>query len=462
MTIDKFVDLKKVKQEALSTSFDKHLLKHASYDNVRSIPSMIDGFKNSGRKIAWYCRNLEKPAKVAILVPKVAEATEYLHAPEALITTMVGMSLNYDCSGNNINIIKPLSSIGSKSKRSAAAPRYSLVRKEAYFDNIFMKDDQKILDEQSFEGTLIEPKFLVPTLPMALINANSGLGFGFANYTLSRSPKEIMTILKDTLKSGKFTATEIVPFVRGFKGTITKIGEEFNKKKWQVNGVYTKVNAYEIRVTELPFWYDRESYMIKLESLKEKKVITSFKDYTVGNNYNFEIKVPAKFWDEYANKDIYKVLMISTDETENFTFITKDNTVKQYNDEIEILKEYIDVKLEYTQKRKDYQLAKIKEDAQLSIWKRNFIELVVTDKVIINKKSKAEILTQLKEQELSTGKNDEDRAKHLSMPIYNLTSEKITELNKYIDNKKAEYKALEAKTVSEIWLDDIEKLSLQL
>jgi DNA topoisomerase-2 len=423
---------------------------------------MIDGFKNSGRKIAWYCRNLEKPAKVAILVPKVAEATEYLHNPDALITTMVGMSLNYDCSGNNINIMKPLSSIGSKSKRSAAAPRYSLVRKEAYFDNIFMKDDQAILEQQEFEGKVIEPKFLVPTLPMALINANSGMGFGFANYTLSRNPKDIIKILKDTLTHNKLNVTEIVPFVRGFKGTITKISEEFNKKKWQVNGVYEKVNAYEIRVTELPFWYDRESYMIKLESLKEKKVIASFKDYTVGNNYNFEIKVPAKFWEEYASKDMYKVLLLSTDETENFTFVTKDNTVKQYNNELDILNDYIAVKLEYTQKRKDYQLLRIREEVQLNIWKRNFIELVVTDKVIINKKSKAEILTQLKEQELPTGKNDEDRNKHLSMPIYNLTSEKITELNKYIDNKKAEYKALEAKTINDIWLEDINALEKML
>jgi DNA topoisomerase-2 len=325
-----------------------------------------------------------------------------------------------------------------------------------------MKDDQAILEQQEFEGKVIEPKFLVPTLPMALINANSGMGFGFANYTLSRNPKDIIKILKDTLTHNKLNVTEIVPFVRGFKGTITKISEEFNKKKWQVNGVYEKVNAYEIRVTELPFWYDRESYMIKLESLKEKKVIASFKDYTVGNNYNFEIKVPAKFWEEYASKDMYKVLLLSTDETENFTFVTKDNTVKQYNNELDILNDYIAVKLEYTQKRKDYQLLRIREEVQLNIWKRNFIELVVTDKVIINKKSKAEILTQLKEQELPTGKNDEDRNKHLSMPIYNLTSEKITELNKYIDNKKAEYKALEAKTINDIWLEDINALEKML
>lgn len=458
MTIDTFIDLKKVKQEPLSESFDKHLLKHASYDNVRSIPSMVDGLKNSGRKIAWYCRNLEKPAKVAILVPKVAEATEYLHNPDALIDTMVGMSLNYDCSGNNINVIKPLSSIGSKSKRSAAAPRYSLVRKEMYFDYIYLKDDQKILDEQTFEGNVIEPKFLVPTIPMSLINSNSGMGFGFANYTLSRNPKDIIEVLKNFLTNGSLNTTEILPFVRGFKGTITKVEEEFNKKKWRINGVYEKVNSYEIRVTELPFWYDRESYMIKLESLKDKKIITSFKDLTVGNNYNFEIKVPAKFWEEYAGKDMHKTLMISTDETENFTFVTKDNTVKQYISEMDVLREYIDIKLEYTQKRKDYQLSKIKEDVQLNAWKRNFIELVVTDKVIINKKSKTEILTQLKEQELVTGNNDEDRTKHLSMPIYNLTSEKINELNKYIDGKKAEYKELQAKTVENIWLEDITAL----
>jgi hypothetical protein len=46
----------------------------------------------------------------------------------------------------------------------------------------------------------------------------------------------------------------------------------------------------------------------------------------------------------------------------------------------------------------------------------------------------------------------------LSMPIYNLTSEKIIELNKQHKDKEEEYEQLNSKTPEDIWLSELDIL----
>jgi DNA topoisomerase-2 len=57
------------------------LIHFSNFDNVRSIPSLVDGLKPSQRKVLFSCfkRNLRSEIKVAQLAGYVAEHSSYHH-----------------------------------------------------------------------------------------------------------------------------------------------------------------------------------------------------------------------------------------------------------------------------------------------------------------------------------------------------------------------------------------------
>jgi DNA topoisomerase-2 len=94
---------------------------------VRSIPSVIDGFKPSQRKILFSCfkRNLRTEIKVAQLAGYVAEHSSYHHGEAALCQTIVSMAQNF-VGSNNLNILMPIGQFGTRSLggKDAASARY--------------------------------------------------------------------------------------------------------------------------------------------------------------------------------------------------------------------------------------------------------------------------------------------------------------------------------------------------
>jgi DNA topoisomerase-2 len=60
---------------------NKELIHFSNSDNMRSIPSICDGFKPGQRKVLYACfkRNLKEEIKVAQLAGYVAEHSAYHH-----------------------------------------------------------------------------------------------------------------------------------------------------------------------------------------------------------------------------------------------------------------------------------------------------------------------------------------------------------------------------------------------
>ena len=65
----------------VSNFVNKELIHFSNADNIRSIPSIVDGLKPSQRKILYACfkRNLKSEIKVAQLAGYVAEHSLYHH-----------------------------------------------------------------------------------------------------------------------------------------------------------------------------------------------------------------------------------------------------------------------------------------------------------------------------------------------------------------------------------------------
>ena len=96
---------------------------------------------------------------------------------------------------------------------------------------IFPIADVPILTYLDDDGTLVEPIYYVPIIPMVLVNGSKGIGTGFSTDIMCYNPLQIINKLQLMLEK-KEHDIEITPYYKGFKGTIEFLtGEKiFNKR----------------------------------------------------------------------------------------------------------------------------------------------------------------------------------------------------------------------------------------
>ena len=159
----------------------------------------------------------------------------------------------------------------------------------------------------------------------------------------------------------------------------------------------------------------------------------------------------SKMTDEYILQKFKLVKKVS----ENYTCLDENNRVKVFENAEEILKHYIKIKLEYLQKRKDYQINKLEDDIKLDFSKYTFIKNIVDEKLIINKRKKSDIE---KDLEIISNiiKKDNSYDYLLNMNIMSLTEERMEKLLNDIKTKKSDLDKLKETDIKDIWLQEIE------
>jgi DNA gyrase/topoisomerase IV subunit A len=428
--------------------FDQEYVNFASYDNLRKIASLVDGFKNSSRKIACTIldKNITKMVKVSRLDSTFAEYTEYLHG--SACTVIVGMAQNFPGS-NNLPLLSREGNFGSRFIKEASAPRYIYTNGSDEMFKLFNKTDSKILKKQFFEGVEIEPVHYVPSLPLILINGAQSPSVGFAQKILGRSPEEIKKIIKTYLKTGKIQPVP-APYYKGFNGVIEQ-GE--NSKQWLIKGTFKKISLTKLEITEVPVGYDLKGYIKVLDDLEDKGIIKSYKDCSENDTFNFIVSVDSKFLTA-TDDQILDKLKLTKKISENFTCIDENNKIVQYTSADEILEHYIRVKSDYMTKRKNYMLDNMHSDILLDISRYSFIKNITENKIIISKRTKSDIVQQL-EAFKEIIQNDGTYDYLLRMPVYSLTEEKMQELLDKIKKTKEALEVLKNTSEKELWLQEI-------
>ena len=150
-------------------------------DNIRSIPSMVDGFKPGQRKVLFGCfkRKLKKEIKVAQLAGYVAEHSAYHHGETSLVMTIVGLAQAY-VGSNNLNLLDPNGQFGTRlaGGKDAASARYIFTNISKITRTLFHPADDALLDYLKDDGDSIEPSWYLPIMPMVLVNGTDGIGTG--------------------------------------------------------------------------------------------------------------------------------------------------------------------------------------------------------------------------------------------------------------------------------------------
>ena len=210
-----------VKAMKLADFVNKELIEYSIASRTRGIPSFIDGFKPSQRKVLYACfkRKLVREIKVAQLSGYVSEHTAYHHAEGGLATTIIGMAQTF-VGSNNINLLKPNGQFGTRLQggKDAASPRYIFTALHPIARALFPADDDAVLQYREDDGQTVEPMFYVPVIPMILVNGAKGIATGWSTDCPSFNPRDIINQIRRHLNGQEMEV--IHPFYRGFRGEI--------------------------------------------------------------------------------------------------------------------------------------------------------------------------------------------------------------------------------------------------
>jgi len=440
----------KLQKRPITDFFNGEYVNWGSYDNLRKIGSLVDGQKNASRKVLWYTlqKNLKNEIKVSQLNSKVAEATEYLHGD--MSGSIVNLAKDY-AGSNNLNLMHPEGNFGTRLIPEASAARYIYTHGTKEFFETFTKNDDAILKHQSFEGTQIEPIFMLPKLPVLLCNGSLGVSPGYAQKILSRNPKELQKYITYYLKNPDAPRKPFrnKPYFEGFNGTVVQ-GE--TSKQWIIKGAFTR-KGNKVTINELPIGYNLKSYLKVLDKLEEQKKITDYDDKSE-TDFEFVVHFNRKFLDTLTDDKLMTLLKLNKPITENFTVMDENNRVVVYDTADEVLQHYIKVKMEYLQKRKDYLVLDITKNIKLDVSRYFFIKSIVDETLVIVKRPTQDIIDDLsKTPKILTKEGNYDYL--LNMSIQSLTEERLQKLMQKIKDQKVTLDKTKATSIEQMWLDDL-------
>lgn len=330
----------------------KELILFSMADNMRSIPSVIDGLKPGQRKVLYACfkRNLVKDKKVVELAGYVSEQTAYHHGEASLQQTIIGLAQNF-VGSNNINILEPSGNFGSRlaGGSDAASPRYTFTRLAPFAKKIFSPLDEASLKYQYDDDKRIEPEVYSPIIPMVLVNGADGIGTGWSTSIPNYHPEEIVKNLRRRMGRLSDEDTEekpfetMTPWFRGWKGNAELAGPD----RYKFNGIayQNEQNPNEIVITELPIRMWTDDFKAKLE-----KVIsgvdgpTWIKDYKEFNDHktvHFEIMVDEKHIPKILEEGILERFKLTKQvATSNLVAFDTRGQIRRYEKVEDILEEY--------------------------------------------------------------------------------------------------------------------------
>ncbi len=442
-------------KKSISEFLDDEYRNYAIYvvEN-RAIPSCIDGLKPSQRKIVFTANKIwktgnEKPMKVFQLAGAVALNSFYHHGPASLDSNLVGMAQSFK---NSMPLLNEIGQFGSLRSTEAPATRYISTSLSKNFRLLYK--DFELLTSRFEEGNEIEPQYFLPIIPTVLLNGSSGIAVGFATNILNRNPKDLIEACLAVLENKK--VKDLKPWNKYFSGVYEREDIEGRENSWLIKGFCEVLNTSTVEVKELPPSMTYEKYEGYLADLIEKGKISSYEDKS-SNTPNYIIKFKREDLASLQKSDkLESLLKLHERETENLTTLDENGNLKIFQNVQDIVKYFVDFRLTYYLKRKNYLIQKIEKELKTLSQKALFIKYILENKITVQKVSKANIIEQLIKLKFETI-NDSFQYL-LSMPIHSLSIDTYNELLEDVKIKKEELATIKAKDYKEMYKDDLLEL----
>lgn len=463
------------------TFINKDLIHFSNRNLERSIPNIMDGLKESTRKILFACfkRKLyTNEIKVAQLAGNVSEVTAYHHGENSLQEAIIGMAQIF-VGTNNINLLSPNGQFGTRIQggEDASSPRYIYTILSKLTRLLFKEEDNAILNYLNDDGVSIEPDYYVPIIPTILVNGSIGIGTGYSTNIPQFNPEEIIKIylgliheikekIGDVLTSESIQSAislikekdvdEIEPYYLGFRGEIYKNEKGIYNSK----GIYKWIDNTTVEITELPIGTWTENYKEFLEDLivKNNPNLKSFESHYTAKNVKFILKLCDNAKETLDPKFLQEFNLTSSKNLglNNLHLFTPKGNIKKYANIAEILKEWSYVRIEKYQARKDNQLKTMEDEYLILSAKIRFIIDVIEGTIIIMNRKMKDVEEQLEAKDYY--KYQDSYEYLVRMPISQLTTEKKEQLEMEVKKLKDEIELLKKTSIMNIWESELSTL----
>ena len=427
--------------------------------------------------------------KVVQLAGFVAEKTNYHHGEQCLFETITKLAHDF-VGSNNIPLLYRDGQFGGRiaGGKDAANARYIYTKLDLLTRFIFRQEDDNLLVHLYDDGDKVEPVYFVPIIPMILINGcTAGIGTGWSSQVPCYDPKDIIREIRvwldkfikneDEKKSSEKelddipkvvddipkVVDDIIPWYRGFNGTIEKVG----KNKYMTKGSIEKKmvrNSQKITVTELPIYLWIDKFKESVEDLVEEKKIKGYKNNSSDVVINFEID-EIKDSEFECNEE--SLGLVTTLSTNNMVLFNKDGEIAKYDSVFDILDEFCKVRYDYYVKRKEYIIKDLTHQVTVLKNKMKFLEEVMNETLEIKDKDETELYRDLDKKgyyKVTDCEDDEKLSSYrylLNMNIRSFTKQKLESLKKEIDKIDEELEKTKNTSPSDMWSNELSELDTE-
>lgn len=422
-------------------------------DNARSIPNVVDGFKESQRKIFFAMRKKNtRSEKTELRVAQVAaytsEHTAYEHGEESLNKACILMAQTY-MGSNNINLLHPQGMFGTRlATNDAGSPRYIHTFLTEIGDRLFPPANDVVLTYLLDNMKPIEPEHYVPVIPFLLVNGSHGIGTGVVTDIWSYNPVDIIRLTRQHMNGQPMD--QIQPWVRNFKGSFSPENRNGKVVAYRTTGVVVKDNNNHVTITELFPGKTTDKYV---EWLREKCPFVSNVE-TDGTEETVQLSISGDFPEE-TNEHLVTKLHLShlwyTNRMNAFEDVEGKMTLKPF-DVHGIVTAHHRAAMDLYTKRRLHEIDALEMDLQEKREKAHFIQGWVGGAIRAGSGSKEQVVEWMGTGDFSS---DDQFQKLRRLPNEQLFAEKIKELEDQMTLVSEQLSTLEGTTPMEIWERDL-------
>jgi DNA topoisomerase-2 len=391
----------------------------------RAIPNMIDGLKPVQRFYLYSSiLNSKKDFKKVSAVSGIISDYGYNHGEASAAGAGQLMAATWN---NNICLVEGRGSFGTRLVQEAGAARYVYTRLHDNF-NKYVKDLDlsPVHDDPEHEP----PAFYLPAIPLVLINGTKGIATGFATNILPHCPDSVTEACIEYLETSEIKEPINLKFPE-FNGTIEQNKED--PKKYISYGTYNKRSKTQLLISEVPYGFDRESYVKVLDNLEDEGDIVSYEDLCDKQGFRFEVKLKQNISAKWTRSKIISKFKLSKPFAQNLTVIDYEGKLREYDDARQLIKDFCDYRLGILKQRIDARKAEYEEEVRWLNVKMEFVQANVDGRIVFKDNTRTQVIKQIMQETSGTG-GDTNRL--LALSILNLTKEEIVKLKKQIAESK--------------------------
>jgi DNA topoisomerase-2 len=244
----------------------------------------------------------------------------------------------------------------------------------------------------------------------------------------------------------------------GFTGTIELQGNG----RYVSRGRFQKLSATKVEITELPIGTWTEDFKELLEQMLDKdlkqyesyytdKKVSFILHFASSDTLNSYLAVDNNGYTKLENE--FKLVSPKNLGITNMYLYNSQGQIQKYDGPLDIIQDFYKVRLAFYTKRKQHICKQLEEDMEVMKNKVRFIKSVVSQELAISKMKKAELEAHLFDNNYLRVNDSFDYL--LRIPVYNLTVDKVEDLEKEYQQSEDALEKVKAKTEKTMWLEEL-------